>query len=223
MNPELTYTPILGLPNTPKMNAPYVTTHKGGVEFSLNWNDRIGDFTYRVGANYTHWEEVTVRHADKSTDYYYANLNDLGVNAHAETYNISWQTNGIFTSYDDMYNSYLHFKRNHTVGTFRMDDRNGDGVLGIADYAYNTGGGTTPQTLYGITLGAGWKDFSFRKYSFREQQVFPVTLHLRPVHNRIITGTMVNTCSRNLIRRVTLLPINFRCQPIPATDGDITM
>ena len=161
MNPELTYTPILGLPNTPKMNAPYVTTHKGGVEFSLNWNDRIGDFTYRVGANYTHWEEVTVRHADKSTDYYYANLNDLGVNAHAETYNISWQTNGIFTSYDDMYNSYLHFKRNHTVGTFRMDDRNGDGVLGIADYAYNTGGGTTPQTLYGITLGAGWKDFSF--------------------------------------------------------------
>ncbi|GKG73863.1 SusC/RagA family TonB-linked outer membrane protein [Parabacteroides goldsteinii] len=164
MNPELTYTPILGLPNTPKMNAPYVTTHKGGVEFSLNWNDRIGDFTYRVGANYTHWEEVTVRHADKSTDYYYANLNDLGVNAHAETYNISWQTNGIFTSYDDMYNSYLHFKRNHTVGTFRMDDRNGDGVLGIADYAYNEGGGTTPQTLYGITLGMGWKDFSFEVF-----------------------------------------------------------
>lgn len=164
MNPELTYTPILGLPNTPKMNAPYVTTHKGGVEFSLNWNDRIGDFTYRLGANYTHWEEVTVRHADKSTDYYYANLNDLGVNAHAETYNLSWQTNGIFTSYDDMYNSYLHFKRNHTAGTFRMDDRNGDGVLGIADYAYNEGGGTTPQTLYGITLGMGWKDFSFEVF-----------------------------------------------------------
>lgn len=164
MNPELTYTPILGLPNTPKMNAPYVTTHKGGVEFSLNWNDRIGDFTYRLGANYTHWEEVTVRHADKSTDYYYANLNDLGVNAHAETYSTSWQTNGIFSSYDDMYNSYLHFKRNHTVGTFRMDDRNGDGVLGIADYAYNEGGGTTPQTLYGITLGMGWKDFSFEVF-----------------------------------------------------------
>ena len=164
MNPELTYTPILGLPNTPKMNAPYVTTHKGGVEFSLNWNDRIGDFTYRIGANYTHWEEVSVRHADKSTDYYYANLNDLGVNAHAQTYSISWQTNGIFTSYDDMYNSYLHFKRNHTLGTFRMEDRNGDGVLGIADYAYNEGGGLTPQTLYGITLGMGWKDFSFEVF-----------------------------------------------------------
>lgn len=164
MNPELTYTPILGLPNTPKMNAPYVTTHKGGVKFSLNWNDRIGDFTYRIGANYTHWEEVSVRHADKSTDYYYANLNDLGVNAHAQTYSISWQTNGIFTSYDDMYNSYLHFKRNHTLGTFRMEDRNGDGVLGIADYAYNEGGGLTPQTLYGITLGMGWKDFSFEVF-----------------------------------------------------------
>lgn len=61
-----------------------------------------------------------------------------------------------------MYNSYLHFKRNHTAGTFRMDDRNGDGVLGIADYAYNEGGGTTPQTLYGITLGMGWERFQFR-------------------------------------------------------------
>lgn len=164
MNPELTYTPILGLPNTPKMNAPYVTRHKGGVEFSLNWNDRIGDFTYRLGANYTHWEEVTVRHADKSTDYYYANLNNLGVNAHAETYSQSWQSNGLFTSYEDMYNSYLHFTRNHTLGTFRMQDLNGDGVLGIADYAFNEGGGTTPQTLYGITLGAGWKDFSFEVF-----------------------------------------------------------
>lgn len=161
MNPELVYTPILGLPNTPKMNAPYVTNHKGGVEFSLNWNDRIGDFTYRLGANYTRWRQVTVRHADKSTDYYYSNLNDLGKNIHAQTYSIGWQSNGLFTSYDDMYNSYLHFKRNHTVGTFRMEDRNGDGVLGIADYAFNEGGGTIPQTLYGITLGLGWKDFSF--------------------------------------------------------------
>lgn len=164
MNPELVYTPILGLPNTPKMNAPYVTNHKGGVEFSLNWSDRIGDFTYKVGGNFTHWEQVTVRHADKNTSYYYANQNNLGINAHTETYKQSWQTNGIFSSYDDMYNSYLHFKRNHTVGTFRMEDRNGDGVLGIADYAYNEGGGTTPQTLYGVTLGVGWKEFSLEVF-----------------------------------------------------------
>lgn len=161
MNPELVYTPILGLPNTPKMNAPYVTDHKGGVEFSLNWSDQIGDFTYRLGGNFTRWRQVTVRHADKSTDYYYANLNDLGKNVQAETYGIGWQSNGLFSSYDDMYNSYMHFKRNHAIGTFRMEDLNGDGTLGIADYAYNEGGGIVPQTLYGITLGLGWKDFSF--------------------------------------------------------------
>ena len=160
MNPEIVYTPILGLPNTPKMNAPYVTRHKGGVEFSLNWNDKIGDFTYRLGANFTHWEEVAVRHADKSEDYYYTNWNDLGKNIHQPTYTYGLPTNGIFTSYEDMYWSYLNPSRNQHIGTPRIVDANKDGSSSIPDYHFIEGGGTTPQTLYGITLGAGWKEFS---------------------------------------------------------------
>lgn len=164
MNPELTYTSILGLPNTPKMNAPYVTNHKGGVEFSLNWSDRIGDFTYKVGGNYTYWEKVAVRHAKKSEDYYYPNLNNLGKNDVQPTYSASWQANGLFTSYEEMYNSYLHFTRNHTLGTFRMQDINGDGVLNGGDQVIETRGGTVPQSLYGITLGMGWKELSFEVF-----------------------------------------------------------
>ena len=164
MNPEITYTPILGLPNTPKMNAPYVTNHKGGVEFSLNWSDRIGDFTYRIGGNYTYWEQVAVRHAKQSESYYYPNLNDLGKNNVQDTYSQSWKTNGLFTSYQDMYNSYMHFGRNHALGTFRMLDINGDGVLNGGDQVIEERGGIVPQSLYGITLGVGWKDFSFEVF-----------------------------------------------------------
>ncbi len=164
MNPELIYTPVLGLPNTPKMNAPYVTNHKGGVEFSLNWSDRIGDFTYRIGGNYTYWEKVAVKHANQSTSYYYPNLNNLGKNDVQPTYNKSWQTSGLFTSYEEMYNSYMHFGRNHTLGTFIMQDINGDGVLNGGDQIVEERGGTTPQSLYGITLGVGWKDFSFEVF-----------------------------------------------------------
>lgn len=165
MNPEIIYTPILGLPNTPKMNAPYVTKHKGGVEFSLNWNDQIGDFTYRLGANFTHWEQVQVRHANKDTDYYYSNWNDLGKNAnHQQTYNYGLPTNGLFTSYEDMYWSFLHPSRNQQLGSVVIVDSNGDGSANTPDYYLIEGGGTTPQTLYGITLGAGWKEFSFEVF-----------------------------------------------------------
>lgn len=161
MNPELIYTPVLGLPNTPKMNAPYVTNHKGGVEFSLNWNDQIGDFTYKIGGNYTYWKKIAVRHANQEESYYYPNLNDLGKNNVQPTYKKNWQSDGLFTSYEDMYNSYLHFSRNHTLGTFRMQDLNGDGVLNGGDQIVDERGGSVPQGLYGITLGLGWKDLSF--------------------------------------------------------------
>ena len=161
MNPEIIYTPVLGLPSTPKMNAPYVTKHKGGVEFSLNWNDRIGDFTYRLGVNYTYWQEVAVRHAKENEDYYYPNWNDLGKNNKQPTYWYALPTDNVFSSYEEMYNSYLNPSRNHTLGTPHIVDRNGDGTAGAADYYIVEKGGTTPQTLYGITLGAGWKDFSF--------------------------------------------------------------
>lgn len=161
MNPEIIYTPVLGLPDTPKMNAPYVTKHKGGIEFSLNWNDRIGDFTYRIGGNYTYWQEIKVRHADQKNIYYYPNRNDLGKNNVQPTYWYTAKTNGLHTSYEEMYNSYLHPTRNHILGTPRIQDLNGDGTLGAPDYLIEERGGTVPQTLYGITLGAGWKDFSF--------------------------------------------------------------
>lgn len=161
MNPELIYTSVLGLPTTPKMNAPYVTNHKGGVEFSLNWNDQIGDFTYKVGGNFTYWEKVAVRHAEQSEDYYYSNLNNLGKNYVQPTYKRNWQSDGLFTSYEEMYNSYMHMNRNHTLGTFRMQDINGDGVLNAGDFVIDERGASVPQTLYGITLGLGWKDLSF--------------------------------------------------------------
>ncbi|MDE5677204.1 SusC/RagA family TonB-linked outer membrane protein, partial [Phocaeicola sp.] len=160
MNPKLTYTPVLGLPNTPQINAPFVTRHKGGYEFALNWKDGFGDFDYRIGLNFTHWNEVYVKHTDESTGYYYPQYDYLGKTAEQPTYSVQWLTNGVFTDYQDMYNSYLHFTRNHTVGTFRMVDYNGDGVLNAGDQVWNERAGTTPQTIYGINLGASYKDFS---------------------------------------------------------------
>lgn len=51
----------------------------------------------------------------------------------------------------------LHSARNQNLGTFIIQDMNGDGVIGVGDqYVLNTPG-TTPLTQYGFTLGANWK------------------------------------------------------------------
>ena len=68
MNEKLVYTPILGMPNTPKINAPFETSRKGGIEFSLNWRDKIGDFNYRLGVTYSYWDERVTRHESESTN-----------------------------------------------------------------------------------------------------------------------------------------------------------
>lgn len=161
MNQDLIYTPILGMPNTPQINAPYETTRKGGFEIALNWNDRIGDFFYRVGGTYSFWDKRVTRHTSKSTDWYYRGLDNIGNRNMQEVYYASWVTDGLFGSLDEMYNSYLHFSRNHNTGTFKMQDLNGDGILNIGDYAWNNRAGTTPLSLYGITLGGQWKGFDF--------------------------------------------------------------
>lgn len=161
MNQDLIYTPILGMPNTPQINAPFETSRKGGIEFSLNWSDRIGEVNYRIGGNYSFWDQRVTRHASKSTNWYYNGLDNIGRRNMQPVYYASWVTDGLFGSLDEMYNSYLHFSRNHNTGTFKMQDLNGDGILNIGDYAWNDRAGTTPLTLYGITLGGEWKGFDF--------------------------------------------------------------
>ncbi|HAC22527.1 MAG TPA: SusC/RagA family TonB-linked outer membrane protein [Porphyromonadaceae bacterium] len=161
MNQDLIYTPILGMPNTPQINAPFETSRKGGIEVSLNWTDRIGEVSYRIGGNYSYWDQRVTRHASKSTDWYYNGLDNIGRRAMQGVYYASWVTDGLFGSLDQMYDSYLHFSRNHNTGTFIMQDLNGDGILNIGDYAWNNRAGSTPLSLYGITLGGEWKGFDF--------------------------------------------------------------
>lgn len=164
MNQELVYTPILGMPNAPQINAPFETSRKGGIEFSLNWRDVIGDFNYRLGVTYSYWDTRVTRHPSKETDWYYSNVSSLGKRALQDTYAQTYITNGLYSSYDEMYNSLLHGTRNYNLGTVRVADLNGDGVLDYGDYKWMDRAGETPQTLYGVTLGGGWKGLDFELF-----------------------------------------------------------
>ncbi len=155
---------ILGMPNIPKINSPYVTSKKGGFEISLNWRDKIGQVGYRIGGNYSYWDERVVRHTDQSMSYYYIGRDNIGKRAMHNVYQVGYITNGLYGSWDQMYNSMLHGARNPYLGTFAIQDMNGDGVIGVGDQYNLNAPGSTPLAQYGITLGADWKGFDIELF-----------------------------------------------------------
>ncbi len=164
MTADMIRADILGMPNIPKINSPYVTSKKGGFEVSLNWRDKIGQVGYRIGGNYSFWDERVVRHTDQSMSYYYVGRDNIGKRAMHNVYQTGYITDGLYGSWDQMYNSMLHGARNPNLGTFVIQDMNGDGVIGVGDqYNLNTPG-STPLAQYGITLGADWKGFDIELF-----------------------------------------------------------
>lgn len=164
MNQDLVYTPILGLPNTPTINAPFETNRKGGIEFSVNWNDQINDFHYRLGVTYSLWDKRVTRNSSKSTNWYYDNMTAVGRRNEQKVYSSSYVTQGLYGSYEQMYNSLLHGSRNYNLGTFIIKDLNNDGVMDGGDYVRNNKPGEAPMTTYGITIGGGWKGLDIEMF-----------------------------------------------------------
>ena len=162
MTADMLRTDILGMPNIPKINAPYVTKRKGGYEVSLNWNDKIGQVGYRVGVNYSFWDEVYTRHTDVDSWWYSPTFDIIGKRAMVPVYWYAVKGDGKFSSWDDMYNSVAHSVRAYAPGTPKTVDLNGDGR--INDYYIPNMGGQTPLTQYGITLGADWKGFDLELF-----------------------------------------------------------
>ncbi|EJW99564.1 TonB-dependent receptor plug domain protein [gut metagenome] len=163
MTAEMIRTDILGAPNTPKINAPFTTSRKGGFEFSVNWQDKIGQVDYRIGLNYSYWDERVTRHNDTSSDWWTPTFDNIGKRPYKDlVYPYGLKTNGLHGSWSDMYNSMLHASRNMTLGTPVLEDLNGDGR--VDDYYVFNAEGSTPHTQAGLTLGAAWKGFDIELF-----------------------------------------------------------
>lgn len=150
---------ILGMPNIPQINAPYATSRKGGFEVSVNWNDKIDKVGYRLGVNYSYWDERQTRHTNTNSNWWSPTFDSIGKRWMHPVYNYGVATDGKFGSWEDMYNTMLHASRNMTLGTVTLVDLNGDGR--VNDYYVMSTPGTTPLTQFGVTLGADWKGFDF--------------------------------------------------------------
>lgn len=138
------------------------SVRNNGVELNISYNDRWGDWSFGVAANFAYNKNEVVdlggaEYLDVSDGY--NQRNTLG---HAMNSYYIYETDGFFNSqeeadaFQEKYGNPFgggDFK----AGDLRYVDTNGDGTLDGKDRVLY--GSTDPVYTFGLNLNAGWKGF----------------------------------------------------------------
>jgi TonB-linked SusC/RagA family outer membrane protein len=153
---------VVGITNPVDVNLGEVSNK--GFEFSLNYNDTIGDFSYGISANLS-----TLKNNVESLDgnSILANAVQLTTSRTIEGQPIGqffgYKTDGIYQTSEELAGApddQIAFNQDgRAPGDIRFVDLNGDGVINEDD---RTGiGSPIPTHFYGVTLTAAYKGFDF--------------------------------------------------------------
>jgi TonB-linked SusC/RagA family outer membrane protein len=182
----LVQAPVLGAYGMGASGAPYVNggdiTNKG-VEFALNWNDRISDFTYGIDANVSYNKNEVTRIAN-SEGIIHGNPNVLSQGTtemyraqvgYPIGYFYGYQTAGIFQTLADIEAWKATgdgiLQGNVQPGDIKFVDRNHDGKIDEDDKTQI--GNPWPTFRMGLNLHVGYKgaDLSMAMYGAFGQQI----------------------------------------------------
>jgi len=142
--------------------------HYGG-EFSINYQNRINDFSYNIGFNFSYARRKMLETYKPR----FAHSLDHYKNSQEDRYTwINWgyETDGVFQTQEEINNWPVNIdgKGNTTLlpGDFIIRDVNGDGMIDTKDQrpmAYQDNESQAPQPIVngGITLGLNWKGIDF--------------------------------------------------------------
>ncbi len=158
---------VHGTASIPKQNSAIVTNK--GIEATLTWNDRVGDFTYSVSGNVTYVKNKVNKF--KGTEL--AGQSIDGANLIWEGYSINSQylllvdriiqtdkdLEIVQKMIDENPNAFAAFGRPEK-GDLLYVDVNNDGIIDNNDRAI-VGDGPNPKWLYGLNLSAGYKGIDF--------------------------------------------------------------
>ena len=152
----------LGYPNDPYANVG--TMLNEGWEFSVGWNDKLGDFSYGINANISTYQNTVLSLGNGDAIYGTAYLTDMVVTktevGMPVGYFYGYVTNGIFQNAAEVAGSP---QREISVpGDIRFKDLNGDDVLDARDRTII--GNPWPDFVYGLTLNMAYKGFDFSMF-----------------------------------------------------------
>ena len=135
-------------------------TSNRGVEISLDWSDRIGEFSYYVNPIFSFARNKIINMNEAPTAYAYQRRTGHPIG----TFNVL-QADGLFQSWDEINapGAPQSLYADVQPGDIRYMDLNKDGYIDDNDIAYQAGHYTAvPEITYGITLGAAYKGFDLK-------------------------------------------------------------
>ena len=147
---------IVGLQNNSKL--PYVNigeTRNRGVDMTLEWNQRFGEWFFTARGNFTYNRNCLLNNDEPDWQYRYQNRigKPYGVGA-AQPWGL--KAIGLFESQEDIDNSPVQTFGEYRVGDIKYQDINGDGRINADDQIY-LGYTTLPEITYGFGATASWK------------------------------------------------------------------
>lgn len=162
---------VHGTASIPTQNSAEVTNQ--GFELTLNWADRIKDFHYNIGANFTFVDnKVTKFKGDDSSisgstmikeglpiNVQYVLVADRIVQTQEDLDYVEWIANNSYDKDGNKVDPFQTYAR-PGLGDVLYKDMDGSGFIDQDDRV-PLGHGDTPRFLYNITLGCEWKGFDF--------------------------------------------------------------
>ena len=159
---------VHGNATIPKQNAAQVTNK--GVEFSVNWSDRVGkDFDYNVGFNFTYIKNNVDKFKGDEPSYDGARMLKEGLpiwSLYVREIDRIIQTDADLALVETMLNNpevegKVVFPYGvPQKGDILYKDLNGDGLVNDDDRTV-IGDGRNPTFTYGVNLGFNWKGIDF--------------------------------------------------------------
>ncbi|WP_231463305.1 MULTISPECIES: TonB-dependent receptor [unclassified Pedobacter] len=139
---------------------PYFTNlgkiNNRGIEVSLGWSDKIGDFIYNLSGNFS-YNKNKVESLGNTTEFQITGNSGVNLTNSGQSigYFYGYKQIGIYQTAKEMLNQ-AQFS-NSQLGDIAYQDTNGDGVITAADRTYL--GTPFPPYSYGMSLSLGYKGF----------------------------------------------------------------
>lgn len=169
---------LAGNASKPKINIGDMENH--GVDFSIGWRDKVGDFSYSINANISRYKnEVTkLGSSDLFTNTRLSKVNITTVGQPVAMF-YGYQVDGIYQSAEDVMNYKTEsgetilpyavtdlnsLNADAWVGRYKIRDVNGDGKIGAEDRTII--GNPHPDFTGGINISLGWKGFDLSTFLY---------------------------------------------------------
>lgn len=152
-----------------------------GFDATIGWNDRIGDFTYGIGArgSYLVSEVINENQAYQEYDYLYHTGNRVG-----QRYGL--EAIGFFESQMEINNSPQQTFSTVRPGDVKYKDQNGDNVIDSKDVV-KMFGSTIPRFYFGFDIHFGYKGFEIQA-DFQGKTGVTVNLLDSPLYKPLVSN-----------------------------------